>query len=83
MLSNAHYSDEAVTKIRRAIASIEREIVQDPATPALRSAWADLVAVLALGPAPLTRECPACHGIGMRAASRCGQCWAALPVLEG
>jgi len=84
MLSS-HYGDAAVTKLREIVAVIDREIVQVPPTPALRAAWAELVAALALGPPPQTRECPACHNIGMRAASRCGHCWAALeplPVLS-
>ncbi|HEU0032631.1 MAG TPA: hypothetical protein VFQ53_18490 [Kofleriaceae bacterium] len=81
MKSNAHYSDAAVTKLRAIVAAIEHEIVQVPPTSALRAAWAELVDVLALGPAPLTRECPACHGVGMRAASRCGHCWVALEPL--
>lgn len=79
------YSDEAMAKLRVAVDVIGREIVQSPSTPAFHAAWADLVALLALGPAPETRECPACHGIGARAASRCGRCWAALaplPVLS-
>ena len=79
------YSDETLTKLRVAVDVIGREIVQSPSTPALHAAWTELVALLALGPAPETRECPACHQIGMRAASRCGRCWAALvplPVLS-
>jgi hypothetical protein len=47
----------------------------------LRASWVALVDQLALGPAPATRECPVCHGIGMRAASRCGFCWAKLEPL--
>ena len=84
-MSNSHYGDVAVNKLREIVAVIDHEIIQVPPAPALRAAWAALVAVLALGPAPQTRECPACHGIGMRAASRCGHCWAALeplPVLS-
>ncbi|HVK88425.1 MAG TPA: hypothetical protein VM513_30105 [Kofleriaceae bacterium] len=80
-MSNAHYTDAAVTKLRAIVDAIEREIEQAPPTAALRAAWAELVAVLALGSAPPTRECPACHGIGMRAASRCSHCWAALAPL--
>ena len=72
------YTDAAVTELRSIVAVIEREILQLQPTSALRVEWAKLVDVLALGPAPQTRECPTCHGIGMRAASRCGQCWAAL-----
>jgi hypothetical protein len=78
-MSNAHYSDEAVAKLRAVVDVIGREIVQSP--PALVAAWTELVGILALGPAPETRECPVCHGIGMRAASRCGRCWAALAPL--
>lgn len=80
-MSNAHYTDAAVTKLRTIVAVIEQEIVQAPPTAALRAAWTELVEALAFGPAPQTRECPACHGIGMRAASRCGHCWAALEPL--
>jgi hypothetical protein len=75
------YSDEATGKLRVLIDVIGREVVESPPTPALHAAWTELVALLALGPAPETRECPACHGIGMRAASRCGRCWAALEPL--
>jgi hypothetical protein len=80
-MPNAQYADAAVTKLREIVAVIDQEIVQVPPTPALRAAWTELVEVLALGPAPQTRECPACHGIGMRAARRCGHCWAALEPL--
>jgi hypothetical protein len=75
------YSDEAVARMREAVDAIGREIAQSPSTPAFHTAWTDLVGILALGPAPETRECPVCHGIGMRAASRCGRCWAALAPL--
>lgn len=77
----SHYADTAVTKLCAIVAVIDQEIVQAPPTPALRAAWTELVEMLALGPAPQTRECPTCHGIGMRAASRCGNCWAALETL--
>jgi len=80
-MSNAHYGDAAVTQLREIVAVMDREMLQTPPTPALRTAWAELVQVLALGPAPQTRECPSCHGIGMRAASRCGHCWTALEPL--
>jgi hypothetical protein len=45
---------------------------------ALLASWAALVDLLALGPEPEVRECPACRHIGMRAASRCGYCWTEL-----
>jgi hypothetical protein len=75
------YGDAAVAKLRAVVAVIDKELVQTPPPAVLRAAWDELVSVLALGPAPQTRECPACHGIGMRAASRCGHCWAALERL--
>ena len=78
----SNYSDAAVTKLRAIVQAIDQEISHAPPTAALQAAWAELVAVLALGPAPQTRECPACHGIGMREASRCGHCWVALPSLS-
>jgi len=76
------HGDAAVAKLRDVVAVIDQELVQAPPTPALRAAWDALVSVLALGPAPQTRECPACHGIGMRAASRCGRCWTPLEPLR-
>lgn len=75
------YSDQAMAKLRVAVSTIEHEIEVSPQAPAFVAAWAELVSILALGPEPETRECPVCHGIGMRAASRCGQCWAALERL--
>jgi hypothetical protein len=80
-MPNARYGDAATTQLRTIIAVMDREMLQTPPTPALRTAWAELIQVLALGPAPQTRECPSCHAIGMRAASRCGNCWAALEPL--
>lgn len=77
----SNYTDTTVTKLREIVAVINREIVEVPPTSALQAAWTQLVEVLALGPAPQTRECPTCHGIGMRAAKRCGYCWAALEPL--
>lgn len=75
------YSDEAMAKLRVVVDVIGREVVQSPSTPALHAAWTEFVGLLALGSAPETRECPVCHGIGMRAASRCGRCWTALEPL--
>lgn len=50
-------------------------------TQPLRRSWAELVALLALGPAPETRLCPTCGQVGMRAATRCGYCWSKLSPL--
>jgi hypothetical protein len=74
------YTDGAVTKLRSIVATIDHEMAELPASP-LRDALTELVTVLALGPAPETRVCPACNCIGMRAASRCGYCWVALEPL--
>lgn len=82
----SNYSDEKMAKLREIVVAIDREIAQAPPTATLHAAWVELVAVLALGPAPERRECPTCHGIGMRAATRCGNCWAVLaplPPLSG
>src|SRR5687768_14561323 len=44
----------------------------------LRTAWQDLFGALQLGPEPETRTCPSCGALAMRAATRCGHCWATL-----
>jgi len=82
------HPDAARSKLRIAVAQVEGEIArlpgpvtrEDGTPPAngLRASWDRLVEQLALGPEPDVRECPACHHIGMRAASVCGYCWAAL-----
>lgn len=76
-----NYGDAAIVKLRALVGVIEHEIGLVPPAPALAAALKELVHVLALGEAPQTRECPTCHGIGMRAASRCGNCWTALEPL--
>jgi hypothetical protein len=81
-MSNAHLGDAAMAKLRTAISQIDAQMLLVPPTPALRSAWGDLIQALALEPAAPTRVCPKCKGIGMRAASRCGNCWAALERLS-
>ena len=80
-MSSSHYSDAAVTKLRTIIDAINMEIAHVPPSPTLRVEWQHLVELLALGPEPQTRVCPNCQGTGMRAASRCGHCWAALAPL--
>ena len=77
---SATYGDSAREALRAIVARIEHEIPELPNT-GLRASWNELVQALALGPAPETRVCPACGGVGMSAASRCGQCWAALERL--
>jgi hypothetical protein len=85
------FGDAARRNLRALVTTIDREITQlpvagagsdgNPAAVGLRASWTELVAVLALGPAPETRQCPVCGGTGMRTASRCGQCWAKLEPL--
>lgn len=75
-------------RLRTVIAEIDRELSllpsegdAVPATQPLRRSWAELVALLALAPAPETRLCPICGQVGMRAATRCGHCWSKLSPL--
>ena len=82
-MSSTLYGDAARSNLRARVAGVERALSQTPPGPALRAAWDDLVNVLALGPVPQTRECPRCHSVGMRGASRCGNCWTALVPLPG
>ena len=86
----AIYGDVARAGLRTITARIEHELSELPLDAngneigaALRASWRELVGVLALGPEPETRECPNCHGIGMRLARRCGRCWTALAPLSG
>lgn len=77
--------------LRAIVAAVDREIAKLRATapaggderpggdPALSRA--ELADALALGSAPELRKCPLCHGVGMRAATRCGSCWTKLPPL--
>lgn len=76
-------------RLRTVIAAIDRELSLLPpsegdgvaATQPLLRSWAELVDLLALGPAPETRECPICGHTGTRAATRCGNCWNKLSPL--
>jgi hypothetical protein len=86
----ADYGDVARATLRTITARIEHELSELPLGAdgnelgtALRASWSELVSVLALGPAPETRECPSCHAIGMRLARRCGRCWTALAPMAG
>jgi hypothetical protein len=73
--------------VRAALEAMDREMAslgeRSPGANAagltdLRASWGKLVEVLALGPAPELRDCPHCGTTGMRAATRCGKCWAKL-----
>jgi hypothetical protein len=84
------FPDGARGALRAIVATIDREIsrLSEPTrseatdtTKELRSSWAELVELLAVGPVPEVRECPVCRHIGMRAATRCGHCWTKLSPL--
>jgi len=66
------------TRLRAVLAKMELEISRLPAGDGLRAPWAELVELLAVGPAPVVRECPTCKRTVMAAATRCGYCWSTL-----
>lgn len=68
-----------VEKLDREVSRVALRSGADGAdTTALLTSWAALVELLALGPPPELRTCPACGAVGMRAATRCGRCWRKL-----
>lgn len=69
----ADHPDAARARLRAVMSQVEGELGE--ARPAH---WQDLVDLLALGPEPELRSCPACGRRVMRAARRCGFCWGAL-----
>lgn len=76
--------DEPV--VRTAMLAVEHALAAAPGSAALdgvRTSWTRLVDALALGPAPALRICPHCGATGMRAATRCGTCWAELVPPDG
>ena len=75
------YGDKSLMHLRSLIAVVNREFEGTAPSPELRVAWDQMLAVLALGPAPELRECPTCSEVGMRAATRCSRCWSALAPL--
>ena len=76
--------DDERARLRAIVATIDREMSRLPgsattgATDGLIVSWAELVKLLALGPAPEVRECPVCKHIGMLTATLCGYCWTKL-----
>lgn len=69
------HPDARRSRLRAILAQIDRSM---PTDLVLQRAMRDLVDALALGPEPEVRECPYCGEIVMRAATRCGYCWASL-----
>lgn len=69
-------------EVRTAVDEVSREVAMiagsDGPERRLVAAWGRLVVALAIEPAPALRTCPHCGGEGMRAATRCGSCWAEL-----
>ena len=82
------FPDDERAHLRAIVAIIDREMSRIPSsaiteeTEGLIVSWAELVKLLALGPAPEVRECPVCKGMGMLAATRCGYCWTKLLPLS-
>ena len=90
-MSNAYFELRDVKRndLRKVCTAIDQALSHLPAPTAttppsvedeLRAQWAKLVALLELEPARMLRECPACKHVGMFEATRCGHCWAKLPV---
>jgi hypothetical protein len=88
-MSEQHFDtrDAKNASLHRAVSMIERELGRLPAssTPEgdvtiaeLRASWTALVKLLALEPVREVRECPNCRHVGMRAATRCSNCWTQL-----
>jgi hypothetical protein len=84
--------DSGRDRLRAVVATIDHEISALPGEALrdhayakserqLASSWAELVDLLALGPAPHLRECPVCGHTGMTDATRCGYCWTKLSPL--
>ena len=78
--------DPARSALRAAVAAVDRAMTGARAPGAqagdqassLEAAWHKLVELLALGPEPDYRECPACGAVAMLEASVCGHCWTKL-----
>lgn len=77
-LSPKNMALDSRAALRAAVALVEKELLVENGSLALRGAWRHLVETLALTPPPELRECPSCGRTGMRAATRCGYCWTAL-----
>jgi hypothetical protein len=80
--------DRERARLRVAVEAVNRELLRLPrrTTSAeganeLFDRWGELVTLLALGPEPLWRRCPACGGVGRRDATLCAYCWTTLASL--
>jgi len=88
-MSNRYFELRDVQRdgMRTACAAIDQALSRLPpaessAFDELRARCAELVALLALEPARVLRECPVCKQVGMFEATRCGHCWTKLPVAQ-
>ena len=80
-MSQLSIADAGRSRLRTILASIKQELSQLPTTTPpnpLQSSFAELVAQLDLGAEPEVRACPTCGRLGLREATRCGNCWAQL-----
>ena len=80
--------DPGQTRLRTSMWALDRRIrhvseigLDTESARLLRESFDDLASQLALGPEPLTRQCPKCRTIGMRNATVCGNCWTHLDAL--
>jgi hypothetical protein len=78
---HTHLNDAETARLRQLIANVDGELVRTSASEGLTGSWAEMMKLLAVGPAPEVRTCPACGNLGMRGASLCGHCWAKLQPL--
>jgi hypothetical protein len=86
------FSGPDLARLRALVTAVGEEIALAPGAArtadshgpqtALDMAWSSLIKMLDLGPAPEMRECPECGRQGLVGATRCGYCWASLPVLR-
>jgi hypothetical protein len=76
-------ADAERAKVRVAVATVGDLIARLPNAHSgpdrgLPEAWAELVKLLALGPARQLRDCPHCGHVAMSEATLCLHCWARL-----
>jgi hypothetical protein len=74
-------SDAETARLRMLITTVGGQLAGTAASEGLKGSWAEMMTLLAVGPAPEVRACPVCGNFGMRAATLCGHCWARLQPL--
>ena len=73
--------DGALANLRVAVEAMEIAMAAETVPAGVRTAWTEVVRVMALGPAPQMRNCPKCAAVGFRGATRCSTCWASFEAL--